>query len=286
MVSCGLNDARSAGHALAVRPFLAVFLSGKVLALTLGGWSAGAAIGLWFTLDAALAFHLFVPNARGLGPVISCFATDRREVWLTIDDGPDPHDTPRLIEALARFKMRATFFVIGERAAAHPEQIRALLAAGHEVAHHTQTHPVRSFWAAGPGRTRREIETGLRTLRGLGVTPRFFRAPAGIKSLWLHSALARCGLACVGWSRRGLEGWSHSPEEVVARVTTGLRPGSILLLHQGANLPTPIRVTAIIQLLQHLRDHAYEAVIPTDEQLQVPLSFRRTRPLSRSPAEP
>jgi peptidoglycan-N-acetylglucosamine deacetylase len=251
-----------------VRPLLATFGIGKLFALALSAWSAGGAIVLWFALDAWLAYQIFTPHAQQLGPVLARFATDRREVWLTIDDGPDPHDTPRLIEALARFEVRATFFVIGEQAAAHPELIRALLAAGHEVAHHTHTHPLRSFWAAGPGRTREEIEAGLRALRGLGVIPRCFRAPAGIKSVWLHPLLERHGLTCIGWTRRGFECRSRSPAEVAARVTAQLRPGAILLLHQGSGVPGPIRVTAITHVLQYLRDHGYHATIPRDEQLR------------------
>lgn len=267
-----------------MRPFLAIFLVGKLLALALGAWSGAAGIVVWFAWDAWLAYHLFVPRARGLGPVISRFATDRREVWLTIDDGPDPVDTPRLIEVLAEFEMRATFFVIGAQAARHPDLIQALLAAGHEVAHHTQTHPLRSFWAAGPARTRREIDDGLQTLHALGVRPRCFRAPAGIKSVWLHPVLQRRGLTCIGWTRRGLEGWSRAPEDVAARVTARLQPGAILLLHQGPRVPAAIRVSAVVQVLQHLRDRGYEAILPRDEQFAPPQVGRRSGRLYPQPA--
>ena len=113
------------------------------------------------------------PGACGLGPTrcwpITCSHPRRRvwcactgasrptrpEVWLTIDDGPDPEDTPRILELLAAHGARATFFVIGENAAAHPGLIRAIAAAGHEVAHHTHTHPLADVLVCftGPGGT-------------------------------------------------------------------------------------------------------------------------------------
>jgi len=140
-------------------------LAGKVAAL-LVGWSAPAAgLALWFGPDLLLAYHMFVPNASGLVRMHRRFATPRREVWLTIDDGPDPEDTPQIITLLAAQGARATFFVIGERAAAHPALIRAITAAGHEVAHHTYTHPLGAFWCASPARVARELDDGLAALR-------------------------------------------------------------------------------------------------------------------------
>src|SRR5882757_7713989 len=99
---------------------------------------------------AAFVISATVANCAWFGPVVTRFATPRREVWLTIDDGPDPEDTPQLLTLLATHDAHATFFVIGERAAAHPALIRAITDAGHEVAHHTYTHPLRTFWYASP----------------------------------------------------------------------------------------------------------------------------------------
>src|SRR5882757_3247428 len=120
-----------------------------------------AAVALWFGPDLLLAYHLFVLGSQGLLRMHRRFATPRREVWLTIDDGPDPEDTPQLLALLAAHGARATFFVIGEKAAAHPALIRAITAAGHDVAHHTHTHPLGTFWCATPARVARELDAGL-----------------------------------------------------------------------------------------------------------------------------
>jgi peptidoglycan/xylan/chitin deacetylase (PgdA/CDA1 family) len=222
---------------------------------------------LWLLPDVLLAYHLFVPCAQGLVRTHCHFRTTRREVWLTIDDGPDPEDTPRILELLATHRANATFFVIGQNAALHPELIRAIVAAGHEVAHHTHTHPLRGFWCASPARVRQELDAGSEALRRAGVRPTRFRPPAGIKNLWLAPALRMRGLTCVGWSARGLECWRGDPESVAARATRNLAPGAILLLHEGPWVPAAIRVQAIRRVLETLRAQGYRCVVPAADQL-------------------
>ncbi|HEY0947410.1 MAG TPA: polysaccharide deacetylase family protein [Opitutaceae bacterium] len=251
-----------------MRPVLAVVLGSKLLAVLVclrAPWTAAA---LWFGSEFLLAFHVFVPRAQGLGRVYRRFDTSRREVWLTIDDGPDPADTPRILALLARHGARATFFVIGRKAAAHPELVRAIVAAGHEVGHHTQTHPLKTFWCAPPARVRRELDQACAVLRAAGVAPRWFRPPAGHKSPWLHPALAARRLPCVAWTARGLERSGLDVEGVAARLTRRVRPGAILLLHEGPRVPAPIRVAAIARVLEHLSAEGYTCVLPEPEQLR------------------
>ena len=242
-------------------------LTGKVAALIVGWTAPAAGLALWFGPDALLAYHLFVPSAQGLVRMPRRFATGRREVWLTIDDGPDPDDTPRILELLAAHGARATFFVIGEKAARHPDLIRAITAAGHEVAHHTHTHPLASFWCAAPARVGRELDAGLGALRAAGVRPPRFRPPVGIKNLWLAWALRARGLTCVGWSARGLERWPGDAAQVADRALRGVAPGAILLLHEGPCVPAAIRVEAIRLVLERLREQGYQCVVPGSEQV-------------------
>jgi peptidoglycan/xylan/chitin deacetylase (PgdA/CDA1 family) len=242
-------------------------LVGKIAALIIGQVAPLVAVALWLGPDALIAYHLFVPRAQGLVRVHQRFTTSRREVWLTIDDGPDPDDTPRILELLATHNAHATFFVVGENAARHPELIRAIAAAGHEIAHHTHTHPHGMFWRASPARVRRELDDALDVLRRSGVKPARFRPPVGIKNLWLARALRERGLACIGWSARGLEGRSTDPTTVAARVVRHLAPGAILLLHEGRRVPEAIRVNAIRRVLETLNAQGYRCVVPTAYQL-------------------
>lgn len=244
-----------------------VNLAGKIAAISVGWAMPAAALGFWFLPDALLAYHLFVPRAQGLVRTHRRFTTARREVWLTIDDGPDPDDTPRILELLAAHRARATFFVIGENAARHPNLVRAIAAAGHEVAHHTHTHPLAAFWCATPAQLNRELDAGLDALRVAGVRPTRFRPPVGIKNLLLAPALRARGLTCVGWSARGLECWRGDAKTVAGRALRQLSPGSILLLHEGSDVPREVRVEAIRQVLERLQELGYQCVVPGPEQL-------------------
>src|SRR4051812_45997254 len=91
-------------------------LAGKIAAVWMGGADPLAGLALWFVPDGLLAYHVFMPHAQGLVRAPRRFATRRREVWLTIDDGPDPVDTPQILELLAAHDARATFFVVGRNA--------------------------------------------------------------------------------------------------------------------------------------------------------------------------
>jgi len=246
---------------------LIVSLAGKIVAWVVGWREPALVLALWFGPDLIIGYHLFVPNARGLVRMRRRFKTERKEVWLTIDDGPDPEDTPRLLTLLAEHGARATFFVVGERAARHPGLIPAIVAAGHEVAHHTHTHPLASFWCAGPGRLARELDDTLAVLREQGVQVTRFRPPAGIKNPWLAGALRVRALTPVGWSARGLELWARDPGHVADRVLRGVAPGAILLMHEGPRIPAAIRVVAISRVLERLQAAGYRCVIPDPEQL-------------------
>lgn len=244
-------------------------LAGKVAALLVGWHSPAIAAAWWIGPDLLLAYHLFVPGAQGLARLHRRFTTARREVWLTIDDGPDPEDTPRLLELLAAHGARATFFVIGEKAARHPALIRAMGAAGHEVANHTQTHPLGFFWCASPARLAWEVDrAGRAIVLAGGASPTRFRPPAGIKNFWLAAALRARGLAGVGWSARGLEHWPGADAgSVAARVLRRVAPGAILLLHEGPGVPARIRIEAVRRVLEQLRRLGYRCVVPGPEAL-------------------
>lgn len=242
-------------------------LAGKLAAVWIGFAAPPAALALFLVPDALIAYHVFMPHAQGIVRSPRRFATSRREVWLTIDDGPDPEDTPRILALLAAHEARATFFVIGENALAHPELVQAMVAGGHEVANHTHTHPLGSFWCASPARVRRELDDATAALCSLGVTPTRFRPPANLRNLWLAAALRVRGLTCINWTTRGLERRSAEPATVAKRVLRGLAPGSIFLMHEGVRVPPAVRVHAIRQVLEQASAQGYRFVVPSPEQL-------------------
>lgn len=245
-------------------------LAGKALAAGLW-WCTGeraAALTAFFLPDVWMLHALFTPSGQGLCRVHTRFATDRPEVWLTIDDGPDPDDTPRILDLLDRHGARATFFVIGERAARHPGLVAEIRRRGHDLGHHTHTHPTGTFWCATPSRLAGELDRPLETLAGLGARPAWFRAPVGIKHPLLGRALATRALTYVGWSIRTGDSRLPTPAALSARVMARLRPGAIILLHEGPTVPASVRVEGIARLLADLRHRGYACVVPHPGQLR------------------
>ncbi|HET6439921.1 MAG TPA: lysylphosphatidylglycerol synthase domain-containing protein [Anaeromyxobacter sp.] len=158
-----------------------------------------------------------------------------RAVALTFDDGPG-QDTSAVLDALETAGARATFFVLGEAARRRPDLVRAIAGRGHEVALHGCTHARLAF--AGPARIARELDGCVEAVRRAGVEPvPFFRAPHGWKGPLLTRALDARGLTLVGWTRGVFDSARPGTATIVARATRRMRPGEILLLHDGCGTP-------------------------------------------------
>jgi peptidoglycan/xylan/chitin deacetylase (PgdA/CDA1 family) len=227
----------------------------------------GWAVAVLFLPAPWYAYQILKPSARGLGPVVTHFATQNREIWLTIDDGPDPESTPKVLALLEAHGAHATFFLIGEKVQRHPELIAEILRHGHTIGNHTQTHPLRSFWLASAKRTAKEIDTCAETLRAAGVTQNgLFRSPVGLKNHALYPLLAQRGLDLVLWSARGYDTICGDPAKVISRITARLRPGAILLLHENAANPAA-RTELFGQLFAHLSRERYTCVLPSTKVL-------------------
>lgn len=210
-------------------------------ALAAAGVVAAPALWPW-ALGGVLANHLALggigmcPRSRLLGPNLvrlPVAAIDRGEVALTFDDGPDPSLTPAVLDRLDRYAARASFFCIGERAAAHPDLVREIARRGHSIENHSQTHP-NGFACYPPAWLVRELLGAQEAIAVLsGRTPVFFRPPMGLRSPLLAPVLSRLQLHHVSWTRRGCDTVSADPAAVLRRLTRGLAAGDVLLLHDG-----------------------------------------------------
>ncbi|MGI4846901.1 MAG: polysaccharide deacetylase family protein [Janthinobacterium lividum] len=186
-------------------------------------------------------------------------ACARGDIALTIDDGPDALVTPMVLDLLALHGARATFFCIGKQAALHPALCREILARGHALENHSQSHR-HDFSLRGPGGMKREIETAQRTLHGItGEWPQFFRAPAGLRNPFLAPVLCQLGLRLASWTRRGFDTRCGDANTVNARLLRGLSAGDILLLHDGHGARTPQGVPVIVAALPGLLQAGKEA---------------------------
>ena len=196
-----------------------------------------------------------LPRSHWLGPNLTRLpktAAARREIAITIDDGPDPAVTPAVLDILDHFQARATFFCIGVKAEEHAELCREIVQRGHSVENHSHRHR-HHFAFMGPRGFRRELQQGQDALaRITGQRPAFFRAPAGLRNPLLDPVLHALGLRLASWTRRGYDTRTSDPEILLQRLTTRLQAGDILLLHDGNSALTANGAPAILEVLPRL----------------------------------
>ncbi|MEX3844579.1 polysaccharide deacetylase family protein [Paraburkholderia sp. BR10882] len=193
-------------------------------------WAAGSVVASHLALIAAGLW----PRSALLGPNWTRLPEHAgQRIALTIDDGPDPEVTPRVLDLLDHFDVRATFFCIGDLARRHPHLVEAIVARGHAVENHSQRHR-HTFSVSGPIVMKREIEAAQRTLTEIaGTPPRFFRAPAGLRNPFLEPVLCGLGLHLASWTRRGFDTRAKEAGTVTHRLLDGLAARDILLVHDG-----------------------------------------------------
>ncbi|MEI6277821.1 MAG: polysaccharide deacetylase family protein [Verrucomicrobiae bacterium] len=195
------------------------------------------------------------------GPVARHFDTKKKEVWLTIDDGPDPGQTPQLLEILKSHGALASFFVVGKKVDGNRALCRRIVSGGHTLENHTHTHPSGLFWTLPCCAIRNEIVRCSHAIRvAAGVSPSWFRSPAGLTNACVHPAAARAWLRVAGWSADGLDGIpGRAPGEVAARILRRVNPGAILLMHEG---PGRNSAQVLELLLAGLALEGFRCVIP------------------------
>lgn len=185
-----------------------------------------------------------------------------RKMALTFDDGPDPRYTPRCLEILKAHQVQATFFLVGKQVMRHPDLAREIRIQGHILGNHTWGH--RRHWLLSPQRAKVEVREGARAITEVvGEPPRYFRPPFGLMNLFTYREAVRLGEQCVFWSipardwQRGLSaGW------IVKRVTSRLRGGAILLLHDcgGAEGAPEVMLKALPDIIHEGRQQGFQWV--------------------------
>jgi peptidoglycan-N-acetylglucosamine deacetylase len=224
---------------------------------------------LWrWALGAVVINHLLLtavglwPRSNGLGPNwtrLPAAAAARREIALTIDDGPDPLVTPQVLDMLDRHAVHATFFCVGEKAARYPDLCREIVRRGHAVENHSQHHR-HTFSLLGPRGFMRELQAAQSSLGQItGQHPIFFRAPAGLRNPFLDPVLARLGLTLASWSARGFDTRIGDAGRVKRALLRRLQAGAILLLHDGNAARSPRGIPVILEVLPAVLESAAAA---------------------------
>lgn len=222
------------------------------------GWWPWLASGVVANHVALVGTSLW-PRSQSLGSNwvrLPAGATAHQAFAITIDDGPDPEVTPRVLDLLDELGAKASFFCIGHRAQAQPALCRAIVERGHRVENHGHGHS-NAFSLFGPGRMRRDIAQAQAVLSDItGQAPRFFRPTAGLRNPFLDPVLHTLGLQHASWTRRGFDTRSGDAATVQRRLLKGFAAGDILLLHDGHSARTDDGTPVLLQVLPRVMAEA------------------------------
>lgn len=178
------------------------------------------------------AHGAYYRNSPVFGPALGRLPTRDRVVALTFDDGPNPQATPRILDALARADVHATFFILGRHAERWPALVRRVHEEGHAIGNHGYFH--RKLHFRSPGYVRMDLTRGADAIaQACGARPALFRAPHGFRSPWVNRIAHSLGERVVGWSLGVWDSSRPGADVIVRRTLEGTRSGSILLLHDG-----------------------------------------------------
>ncbi|MCC8036375.1 MAG: polysaccharide deacetylase family protein, partial [Rikenellaceae bacterium] len=192
----------------------------------------------WWTLITLLAVvtAILVYGAAAVGSGIFIRALCRGKdagptVALTFDDGPHPDHTPKVLDVLNRYGIKAAFFVSGKKAEAYPQIVRRIVEQGHLVGNHSYTHAT-CFPLYGRKRMENDLaQCSKAILLAGGEHPVYFRPPFGVTNPVVARAVRRSGLKVCGWSVRSFDTTGRPRERILGRIIRKLHHGAIILLH-------------------------------------------------------
>ncbi len=183
------------------------------------------------------ALHPNMHNWENQKLLIRQVKTDQKAVALTFDDGPDPVNTPALLEVLEKNNAKATFFVLGSRAEKQPDLIKKMAEAGHELGNHSYSHA--DFNGKSDEFILEEIKKTSDILcRLTGQTPEFFRPPGGYLSYAMVDLTKAEGLTIGYWTwQQDSKDWRDgtTAAQIAEHIKKNIAPGQIIVLHDGAS---------------------------------------------------
>lgn len=171
-------------------------------------------------------------------------------IALTFDDGPDPEWTPVVLDILDRYRVKATFFVVGWKVARNPDLARDIVARGHSIQVHTYYHA--SLVALGPDSLRRAIQKGRNVItRVTGATPTCLRPPFGFYNGRVLAAMEKADLDLAMWDVDARDYYYHSAERTLEIVTSATDAGDVVIMHDTWG---SIYQTALPRIIEFFQD--------------------------------
>lgn len=195
-----------------------------------------------------------------IADVIWKVPTSRKVVALTFDDGPVSTTTPEILNILKEKNIKATFFVVGEQVKRFPNLVSQEVAEGHEVGNHTYTHPMLTNLQAD--RIEQELKSTEKEILEVAPKPTLFRPPGGFNNKEVLTLARDSEYSIILWSIDPIDWRYPSVGDIVNVVVNDVKPGSIILLHDGKSpSPTP---EALWFIIDSLESRGYEFVTVTE----------------------
>jgi peptidoglycan/xylan/chitin deacetylase (PgdA/CDA1 family) len=223
----------------------------------------GIAIGAAGMAAAAAGYQSMAPTGQWYGRTFTGLARASKRLALTYDDGPNDSCTLRLLDVLAKHKVRATFFLIGRYVQQRGDIVRDLAKAGHVIGNHTFSHPLLTF--KNPARIAEELESCRRVITdAAGEQSNLFRPPFGGRRPAVLRIARRLDLEPVLWNITGYDWNAPSAEYIERKVSGRVCGGNVILLHDGGHLQMGSdrsrTVTATDRLIARFKVEGYEFV--------------------------
>jgi len=219
-------------------------------------------VSVYLGLSVGLAF--FPSSGFHYNEVSSHGETDKKAITLTFDDGPDSENTPQILDILAKFRIKAAFFVIGKKIKGNEEILKKMANEGHIIGNHTWSHTyLWDFYS--PGRMADEIERNImETERITGKRMKFFRPPYGVINPMVAKAIRKTGVRVVAWSFRSFDTAATNPASLYDKTLCKTKPGDIMLFHDS-----PVLTAGILEkIIVSLQERGFN-FIPLDEMLNL-----------------
>lgn len=247
-------------NALALVVFLVLILSGFFGYVP--AWLYVLFVFIWFLITAIGSFQIKL-NYH-LQSLNHHYKISENYISITFDDGPNPDFTPKVLSLLKGHKAKATFFLIGKNAEKHPEIVRQIIDEGHTIGNHSYSHSKNfGFFSSEKVATElNQTNTILKEITGKDI--KMFRPPFGVTNPNIKKTLKNTGHFSIGWSKRSLDTTNLSDEKILKRITSNLKRGDIILLHDSSSKS----VAVLEQLLLTLQPHKLQSV-PVDRLLEI-----------------
>ncbi|MUH35361.1 polysaccharide deacetylase family protein [Zobellia amurskyensis] len=209
---------------------------------------------VWFAITVLGSF--FIQWNYHLNSAHSNKNLNNNWVSITFDDGPNSEFTPRVLDLLAKYNAKATFFCIGQQVEKHPDILKKIIAQGHTIGNHTYTH-ANTFGFFPLDKVMNEITRTKKAVHALTEKEMMLYRPAfGVTNPQIEKAIKKLNLHSIGWNVRSLDTTSRSEKTILKRITRKVSKGDIILLHDTSEKT----IVVLEQLLLFLREKNLSSV--------------------------